>query len=70
MPARPARWSVKHAAINGAVAGALMVLINLYFQGQLMAAGIASIAMMIAGGALGGAILFLLVALVGNFITR
>lgn len=70
MPAMRPRWSLKYAAISGAVAGAAMLVINLYFQGQLLTAGVAAIVMMILGGALGGAVLFLFVAFVGNSLIR
>jgi hypothetical protein len=70
MPAMRSKWSLKHAAINGAVAGAAVLLINLYFQGQLLTTGIPAVAMMMLGGALGGAVLFLFVAFVGNSFIR
>jgi hypothetical protein len=63
------KWSVKRAAINGAIAGAILILLSA-LQGQFPAGGTAAIALMMAGGALGGSILFVFFALVANLIVR
>jgi hypothetical protein len=70
MPARPQGWDLTKAAINGAVIGPFVILFNIYFGGQLATTGVASLAMMMLGGALGGAFLFVAVALVVRFLGR
>ena len=59
-----------HAALNGAVVGALVIFLNLYFQGRLAATPVLDIAMMLLGGAGGGAVLFLAIALFARSLTR
>jgi len=70
MPARPEGWSLSKAAINGAAIGPFIVLLNLYFGGQLAKVGIVDLAMMMLGGVLGGAFLFVAIALLVRFIAR
>jgi len=62
------RLGLLQAMRNGALIGALMLLINLYFQGELARVGIAGGALMLLGGAAGGAVLFLVIALLVNVI--
>ena len=63
------KWSVKRAAINGAIVGAVLILLSA-LQGELAATGVAAIAMMMVGGAAGGSVLFIFLALIGNLIMR
>ena len=70
MAATPRGWSLSRAAINGAVIGPLIILLNIYFQGQLATTGIANLVVMMLGGVLGGAFLFVAVALVVRFLAR
>ena len=70
MPARPPGWSLSKAAANGAAVGPLVILMNLYFQGSLAGTPIADLAMMLVGGAGGGAVLFLGIALFIRFLNR
>jgi hypothetical protein len=70
MAASPPPWSLSKAAVNGAVIGPFIILLNAYFGGQLATVGIADLAMMMLGGACGGAFLFLAIALVARFIAR
>jgi hypothetical protein len=69
-PAESARWSLQKAAINGAVVGPLVLLMNLYFQERLLATPVADLVMMLVGGAAGGAVLFLGIALFVRFLSR
>ena len=64
------KLSLKKAAGNGAVVGAVLPLITLLLEGGWAAIGIGSAGMMMAGGALGGAVLFVFIALVGNALLR
>ena len=64
------RWNLVYAAINGAVVGLLILLLNLYFQGRLLTTPVAELATMLIGGAGGGAVLFLAIALLGRFLNR
>ena len=68
MPANPAGWSLSKAAMNGAAIGPLVIFLNVYFQGQLVIVGIVNLAMMMLGGVLGGAFLFLSIALFMRFL--
>jgi hypothetical protein len=70
MPASSAAWSLAKAAANGAAVGPLVILMNLYFQGLLATTPIADLAMMLVGGAGGGAVLFLAIALFIRFLNR
>ena len=70
MPANSTAWSLTKAALNGAVVGPLVLLMNLYFQGRLATTPIADLAMMLVGGAGGGAVLFLAIALFVRFLNR
>jgi len=64
------KWSLMRAAIGGAMIGAAILLINVFLQGQFVASGITAVLMMTLGAALGGAVLFLFIALVANMLTR
>ena len=64
------RLSLKKAAGSGAVVGALLPLVNLLLEGGWAAIGIGGAGMLMAGGALGGAVLFVFIALVGNALLR
>lgn len=68
--ARSASWSLTKAAISGAIVGPLILLMNLYFQGHLATTAIVDLAMMLVGGAGGGAVLFLAIALFLRFLNR
>jgi len=70
MSARPTAWSLAHAALNGAIVGALVILMNLYFESRLAATGVIELVMMLAGGAGGGALLFLTIALFARALGR
>ena len=70
MATTPRGWSLSRAAINGAVIGPLIIVLNVYFGGQLETTGIANLAVMMLGGVLGGAFLFVAVALVVRFLAR
>lgn len=70
MPAKRPGWGLTQAAINGAVVGPVIILLNAYFQGQLATIGIVDLSMMMLGAAFGGAILFLGIALLVRFLAR
>ena len=70
MADRGDRWSLTQAALNGALVGPAIILMNLYFQGQLAATPVLDIVTMLLGGAGGGAILFLAIALFARSLTR
>ncbi len=70
MPAKSTAWSLTQAALNGAVVGPLVLLMNLYFQERLTTTAPADLAMMLVGGAGGGAVLFLAIALFVRFLSR
>jgi hypothetical protein len=68
---KAAPWKkLARAAGGGALVGALVPLVNVYFQGQLAAVGLANLATMMVGGAVGGAILFTGIALVVRLLSR
>jgi hypothetical protein len=68
--ARPLGWSLSKAALNGAVVGPIVILMNLHFQGSLAGTPIADLVMMLVGGAAGGAFLFLGIALFVRVLNR
>ena len=70
MAQRASAWNLTHAAINGAVVGPIVLLMNLYFQGRLLATPVPDLVVMLVGGAAGGAILFLAIALFVRFLNR
>ena len=53
----------------GAAIGAVVPLLGL-LQGEYAGSGAGAVAMMMTGGAAGGAILFVFIALVGNVVFR
>lgn len=63
-------WSLSKAALNGAVVGPFIILLNLYFQGHLATTPVLDIVMMLLGGAAGGAMLFLAIALFARSLAR
>lgn len=63
------RFSLKKAALAGAVVGAGVPLLGT-LQGEYAGIDIGGIAMMMAGAAAGGAVLFVFIALVGNVVLR
>jgi hypothetical protein len=63
-------WSLTKAALNGAIVGPVIILMNLYFQGNLATTPVPAVAMMLVGGAGGGAFLFLAIALFVRFLNR
>jgi hypothetical protein len=69
-PASSAAWSLAKAAASGAAVGPLITLMNLHFQGHLATTPIADLAMILVGGAGGGAFLFLGIALFVRFLNR
>ena len=60
------KLSLRKAALSGAVVGVVLPALNVSLEGELAATGIAGLALMGIGGALGGAVLFVFIALVGN----
>lgn len=69
MAAEASKFSLKKAAFAGAVVGAVVPLLNT-LQGEFAGAGTGSIALMMIGGALGGTVLFVFIALVRNALFR
>ena len=65
--ARSSRFNISKAAWNGAVVGPFIILLNLYFDGQLAKLGFAEIMMTVLGGVLGGAFLFVTIACLARF---
>jgi hypothetical protein len=47
-----------------------VILLNVFLTREMAAAGIIPLALMALGGALGGAVLFVFVAWIGNFLFR
>ena len=64
------KGSLTRAAISGAIVGTLVILLSVFLTKELAAAGITDIALMILGGALGGAVLFVFVSWVGKLLLR
>jgi hypothetical protein len=64
------KWSLMRAAIGGAMIGAAILLMNVFLQGQFAASGITAVLMMMLGAAIGGAVLFLFIAIVANMLAR
>jgi len=64
------RQSLLRAAMGGAIVGAAILLLNVLLQDQFAAAGITAVALMVLGGALGGAVLFTFIAIVANLLSR
>jgi hypothetical protein len=64
------KWSLMRAAIGGAMIGAAILLMNVFLQGQFAANGITAVLMMMLGAAIGGAVLFLFIAIVANMLVR
>jgi hypothetical protein len=58
------------AAGGGALVGAVVLVLNVVLQGQLAAAGVGAVALMMIGGALGGAVLFMFIAIVTSLLSR
>ena len=70
MPANPMGWSLTKALSSGAIVGPAILLMNLYFQGRLATTPIPDLVTMLVGGAAGGAMLFVAIALFIRFINR
>jgi len=70
VPANNTAWSLAQAAINGAIVGPIILLMNLYFQDRLATTPVADTVIMLVGGAAGGAFLFLAIALFVRFLNR
>jgi len=64
-----AAFNLKKAAISGAAVGALVPLLN-SLQGQVAGTDMGSMAFMMAGSALGGAVLFVFIGVVRNALLR
>ena len=70
MPANPIGWNLTKALLSGATVGPVILLMNLYFQGRLTATPILDLVTMLVGGAAGGAMLFVAIALFIRFLNR
>ena len=70
MPANTIGWSLTKALLSGAIVGPIILLMNLYFQGRLVTTPVSDLVTMLVGGAAGGAILFLGIALFVRFLNR
>ena len=66
----PRKWNVLRAAATGAALGALLIVLNAFLQPELAAAGVAGVALAAVGGALGGAVLFVVVTWIANLLLR
>ena len=64
------KWSLRRAAMGGAIVGAVAIVLNVFLTPELAAAGFLAVALMTLGGALGGAVLFVFVSWVGNLLIR
>ena len=64
------RQRLLKAAGGGALVGTIVIVLNIVLQGQLVPAGITAVALMTLGGALGGAVLFMFIAIVASLLSR